>query len=356
MRLSFVQSYPVYHDGHTLEEWLALRSRDRVLPALAARLGHEVELLAVGPQRFSCASTGPDLDGYRVEIFPADRGGARTRGHRSRALLEHARRRNAELHVIKGIDGGAGIALMRDYLLPQRKPFAVVIGGKYYNRWVARADLVLYETEEQRDLLQRPGMRFWRRSLGGESLVRLPKSVDTGLFRPAASAAEKCWDVILVGRLLRWKNFEAVAPLARAFRVAVIGGGPEERRLRALLPGVAWLGRQPHHEVAELLRRAWLLFHPGRRDYYPRVAAEAFACGLPVVAIEGGISPDAIPPGAGLVVKAGEAVARLRALLEDRPRLEAMSRAAREHAVANLDLDSGLDAIRQMIEQVARRG
>ena len=352
MRLSFVQSYPIFHEGLGLEEWLRVRNRDRFLPAVAAALGHEVELLAVGRDRASLESHGPGMEGYRIEIFPTDRPGARPRAHASRALVEHARQRAAAVHFIKGIDGAAGLSLVRDHLLPSGLPYAMVVGGKSYNREAARAGVVLCETAGQRERLLRPGLRLWRRPLEASRLLLLPKSVDTEVFRPAAPGDEKRWDVILAGRLLGWKNFDAVAPLAAACRVAVVGGGPEESRLRRRFPAVTWLGRRPHAEVASLLRQARILYHPGRFDAYPRVVAEAFACGLAVVAVRGGVSPDAIPPTAGLVAPAAGAPERILALLADRPRLEAMGQAARAHAVRELGQDSCRPALLAALERL----
>jgi len=349
MRVSFVQSYPVYHDGATTAEWRGRADRDLRLPAIAASMGLDVELVALGPRRERLFLDGGSGPGYPLELFPADRRDTPSRRHQSRALVAHARERDADLHIIKGIDGGAGLRLITRYLLPERKAFALVIGGKYYNRFVPRADVVLYETEEQRARLERP--RFWRRAVPPARLIRLPKSIDTDAFRPRAGV-EKIWDVIAVARLLRWKNLDALGPLSRQFTIAVIGGGPDEERLRARHTGITWLGCREHHEIPALLNRARLFLHPGRYDYFPRVAAEAMACGLPVVAVRGGVSGDVIPPEAGRIVDKADLSSCLRELFANPPHLAAMSQQARAHAVAHLGPGAPRRAIQQLVDRI----
>lgn len=47
MKVIFLQTYPVYHDGLSTEQWLKLENRDKWMPALASTLGFESELWAV---------------------------------------------------------------------------------------------------------------------------------------------------------------------------------------------------------------------------------------------------------------------------------------------------------------------
>jgi glycosyltransferase involved in cell wall biosynthesis len=81
------------------------------------------------------------------------------------------------------------------------------------------------------------------------------------------------------------------------------------------------------------------------------VAAEAQACGTPVVAFRRGALPEVIADGVtGFVVAPGDA----RAAAEAVGAAPALSRlACREHAEQHLDLARSLDAHQQLYERVA---
>jgi glycosyltransferase involved in cell wall biosynthesis len=347
MRLAFVQTYPVYHDLWTTGQWLALENRDRWMPGIAAALGHEVELWAVDREASEHTSRIEGFGRYEIRLFAAS-GGGKTKFHTSADMLAHARRFRADLHVLKGIDGGAGIHLIRQFLRPERRPFVFVIGGKFYNRYVPHARAVLFESAVQRDGLSRTGWRFWRRPVDPARLIPLPKSIDTDRFAPAPKA-DREWDIITVGRLIsNYKNYDALAAFSPHVRVAVAGTGPAEAELRAKYPHVHWLGHVANRDMPDLLNRAKLFFHTGRRDYFPRVLAEAAACGLPLVAFAGSVGEDVVPPEGGLLVTPGSYSDDILSLLRDPLRMAAMGRYNRERA----ERTSGKWSSREPLEQM----
>jgi glycosyltransferase involved in cell wall biosynthesis len=94
--------------------------------------------------------------------------------------------------------------------------------------------------------------------------------------------------------------------------------------------------------------------HAGLNDYYPRVLAEAMACGRPCLAFAEAIAPDVIPPGCGLRLDCDAFVAPVRALLDDPARCRAMSRQARVHAEAHLGLYSTRPALCVLLDRLGR--
>jgi glycosyltransferase involved in cell wall biosynthesis len=338
VRVAFVQTYPIYHDGVSTDEWLSFNTRELAMAAHLGAAGHQVEFWAVG-ERDERRDLGPAGAGFRFLVFPPLRRGGRSRDHTSPALVERARAFRAGLHFLKGVDGGIGTHLLRTHLVPERRDFIFVLGGASYSRFVPLARGVLCESAEQRLRLGRPGLRFWRPAVPAARTVFLPPVVDPRLFSPEPAVAKE-WDILVACRLVaRIKNLGVLGELGRRFRVAVAGSGPDEARLRSRHPGLAWLGRLPHAELPAAMRAARLFMHTGLRESMPRVIPEAMACGVPVVTFAGRVAPEAVPGGCGLTVPVRGFSIPIEALLrDDRARAE-MGRKAREHALAHWGLE-----------------
>ncbi|AKJ31872.1 glycosyltransferase family 4 protein [Caldimonas brevitalea] len=126
---------------------------------------------------------------------------------------------------------------------------------------------------------------------------------------PPAGARE---GALFVGRLTAEKG---VRVLARAWEevdapLQVLGTGPLEADLRAASnPRITLRGHQPWPEVAAAMRRASLLVMPSiALEGFPMVIAEAFACGLPVIAGRFGTMAETIEDGVtGLLCTPGDA-------------------------------------------------
>jgi glycosyltransferase involved in cell wall biosynthesis len=371
LRIAVVLTYPIYHDSSalTLQEWLKAPDRERSLAALMASMGHTVELWAAGScqETFVSEEPVPGNRSYTLRVFPADRKGGKTKYHPSRELVRHARRSEGAFYLLKGVDGGVGTRLLREVLLEghgrRRLPFGFIIGGDYYSGYVPFADIVFCETEAQKKKLVSPGWRIWRKRVREQSLIRLPKWIDTDLFHPI-EGTRKDWDILVAGRLISgWKNYEALGPLTRRFRVAVAGDGPEAPRLRAGYPGARFLGRIPNRELPAFLNRARLFVHTGFRDHYPRVVVEAMACGIPCVAFADALVPEVLPPDCGLLIEShkkrgADFVRPIEDLLKpgNQARRLSMGRRAREHVLASTGRDACLRAVEEMFRRLERRG
>ncbi len=117
-------------------------------------------------------------------------------------------------------------------------------------------------------------------SLGIDRLHRWGRGVDTELFAPhrrSESLRRELGDdgellVGYVGRLAAEKELELLAHLhdVPGTRLVLVGGGPEEQRLRTLLPGAAMLGVRHGEDLAvdrRLPRR--VRAHRAHRDVLP---------------------------------------------------------------------------------------
>ena len=160
-------------------------------------------------------------------------------------------------------------------------------------------------------------------ALGIERLHRWGRGVDTDLFAPhrrtpelsAGLGAPAGTVVGYVGRLAAEKELELLAHLQDlpGVRVVVVGGGPEEHRLREELPGATFLGVRHGEDLARIVASFDVFVHTGRTETFCQSAQEALASGVPVVApaaggpldlVREGVNGFLYPPGDGPALRA----------------------------------------------------
>jgi glycosyltransferase involved in cell wall biosynthesis len=95
---------------------------------------------------------------------------------------------------------------------------------------------------------------------------------------------------LMVSALVPYKRFdiaiEACERLGR--KLLIVGGGPEEKRLRGLAKNnTVFLGRLPNEELSDLLASARAFLYPGEEDF-GIAPIEAMASGTPVIAYNRG--------------------------------------------------------------------
>ena len=188
-----------------------------------------------------------------------------------------------------------------------------------------------------------------RRAMGPDTHVRvLPNGYDDALFRlPAHDTADRPetagdhvgevtdddahpgrdLGILFVGALRSVKNVDLLldvyltTPALHDLPLTIIGDGPLraslERTAVASPAGraVRFLGELGRAEVADAMRRARALVLPSTREGYGAVAAEALACGTPVVASRVGALPEIVAnDAAGILVPPDDPVALAEAL------------------------------------------
>jgi glycosyltransferase involved in cell wall biosynthesis len=126
-----------------------------------------------------------------------------------------------------------------------------------------------------------------RRFYGREAKVCHPP-VDVEFFSTGPEPREHF--LLAVGALVPYKRYEeAIAAARRLGRpLVLVGGGPEEKRLRALADSsVRILVDLPPEELRRLYRTCAFFVQPGEEDF-GIAPVEALACGAPVVALARG--------------------------------------------------------------------
>ena len=133
--------------------------------------------------------------------------------------------------------------------------------------------------------------------------------------------------LLYVGRLAKSKGvldllqaFAALAEESSNVRLALVGSGPLEARVRQFVEVRGWrdrislAGERAPAEVAEWMAAASLFCLPSYSEGCPNVLIEASRCGCPAVAASVGGVPELLRPESGILVPAGNAAALTEAL------------------------------------------
>lgn len=172
-------------------------------------------------------------------------------------------------------------------------------------------------------------------------LVVLPLGVDVSSFRPRERAAPQGGlHVGYVGRITANKGIDVLVRAmvgAPEMTLEIVGSGPEEKSLRHLalnlgvVDRVAFRGSSSQESLSDIYRTFDVvavpsLPWPGWLEQFCRVAVEAMACGVPVVASRSGALPEVVGD-AGILVEPGDVAAwrsSLMSLLDDPTLWEAL--------------------------------
>jgi glycosyltransferase involved in cell wall biosynthesis len=194
----------------------------------------------------------------------------------------------------------------------------------------------------------------WRRVISVDAV--LPPYPPTGVIPWSAPAGT---GALFAGRLSPEKGAAEAIDIARAAGVPIeVYGDPYDPRYRReqIDPRRNWPGVTLHRAVPratlwEAMARAAVVLCPSRWDEpFGLAAAEAQACGTPVVAFRrGGLSEVIMDGVTGFLVPPDD----VRAAAEAVPKAAGISRVAcREHAEGQLDLALSLDAHERLYRRV----
>lgn len=214
------------------------------------------------------------------------------------------------------------VGLLEFYWLRYLDGLARFMARRFYGQCAA----TLVPSRHQAAKLSGYGIQnvgLWRR--GVDSVAFSPA------FRSAALRAEIGVEgvpiVLYVGRLGREKNLHyliaAIERLRRSgtpFKLVIVGQGPMRRTLARRLPEAHFTGHVEGPDLARLYASADVFVFPSTAETFGNVVLEAFASGLPVVAVGGGAVGELVTPNTnGLLAPADQPAAfaeHVRMLLE----------------------------------------
>lgn len=178
------------------------------------------------------------------------------------------------------------------------------------NAWLTAARQVVTPSRYLERLV-----RGW--GVPAESIAVVPNAPDDALLAEPAPEPrpERPLRVLFVGRFTNWKGIETL--LLAAARVPeacvrLVGDGPERPAMVQLAAQLGlgaraeFPGALAHEAVRDELRRAHVLVLDSLYEGHPHVVLEAAAVGLPAVVSDRGGNVEAVRPGEGLVVPAGD--------------------------------------------------
>ena len=135
-----------------------------------------------------------------------------------------------------------------------------------------------------------------------------PRGVDDVQFNPARRSAElrrgigaAPGEVLVgyVGRLAAEKELDLLTAIRHlpGHRLVIVGGGPEEARLRTLLPEAHFLGVRHGTDLGRIVASLDVFVHTGRTETFCQAAQEALVSAVPVIAPDAGGPRDLVQPG-----------------------------------------------------------
>jgi glycosyltransferase involved in cell wall biosynthesis len=202
-----------------------------------------------------------------------------------------------------------------------------------------------------------------------ERTLVIPNAVDVAAAHRAVHGGGRT-RIVAVGRLQRPKDFftlvRAVKGLpAGAFEMAVVGEGPDRRRLEQEIRGLGLSDRVhlygERRDVRDVLANSDLFVLSSSSEGLPLSVLEAMAAGLPVIASRVGGIPELVVDGVtGILVPPGDESAlgaALRRLVDDSALRRRLGDAGHARAAERFDLEAFWGAhLALYSRELAKRG
>jgi alpha-1,6-mannosyltransferase len=187
-------------------------------------------------------------------------------------------------------------------------------------RWIARGTCrYLANLYRQFDLVLAPSQAMVGQldAIGVHGAIHQPLGIDSSVFRPQrrdARLRERLGldpDVRLIvyaGRFTPEKKLDvlldAVRKLGSDYHLIVVGGGAASSDAPPSQPNVTHIPFQrDQRSLARLLASCDVLVHPGDCETFGLIVLEAMACGLPVVATNGGGVAELVDAETGILAE-----------------------------------------------------
>lgn len=238
---------------------------------------------------------------------------------------------------------------------PALRPYKGWLRVAYHRYWIAPIERRVLRRADRVVAVSNFVAEMARQTLCNVPMQVIYNGIDTEVFRPGNRLRQPGapFRILYVGAWRGLKGVDLLAPIMRELGDGFelhFTGGPAAQQDTAGMPGnMVDLGRL-HGDAAVVaaMQHADALLFPSRSEGFGLVAAEAMACGLPVVTTRSASLVEVVAhERTGLLCSPGDVAAfvkAIRRLANDARGLENMGVAARRNACERFSVQSMLDA------------
>jgi len=199
-----------------------------------------------------------------------------------------------------------------------------------------------------------------RAEFGYSSVHTILNAVDTEFFKPNGNKSRDSRTplrLLFVGKPSRRKGFDTVASFCEAMgsRAELVMAGPAQEEILPCVQAIR-LGRVTDCELRDEYRKADFLLLPSHVEGFGYVAAEAMACGTPVLCLAGGAVEEVVcPPNGGILLNPEDLTASAETVCKianDPDQMMNLRRNARSIAMDRFTVGRWLDEFESLLSSL----
>lgn len=247
---------------------------------------------------------------------------------------------------------------------PALSPFKRPLQRLYHRFWIRRVENAAFNLASRVVAVSRYTAHVARAVFGCQAIEVIPNGVNTDFFTPApCELTNRPFRFLYVGNWDARKGVDVLSPILRElgddFELVYTADRSGQHRRYPLPSNARCLGRLDAEGLRAAYAQADALLFPSRLEGFGLVAAEAMACGLPVIAAGSSSLPEVVADGqTGLLCPVDDVaafVAAARRLQGDVGLWRTMRLAARERAVALFDEAKQVERYLDLYQQVCTK-
>lgn len=176
---------------------------------------------------------------------------------------------------------------------PALRPYKGWLRAAYHRWWIAPNERRVLRRATKVTAVSQFVADMARKTLCDVPMQVIYNGVDTDLFCPdsAKTSPNTPFRLLYVGAWRKLKGVDLLAPIMRElgedFELYYTGGAAAEPDKASMPNNMHDLGRLNQQQVIQQMQQADAFLFPSRSEGFGLVAAEAMACGLPVIAMSG---------------------------------------------------------------------
>lgn len=246
---------------------------------------------------------------------------------------------------------------------PALRPYKGWLRAAYHRWWIAPIERRVLRRADRAVAVSQFVADMARQTLCDVPMQVIYNGIDTEMFRPGSRVRQPGapFRLLYVGSWMARKGVDLLAPIMRELGEGFelhYTGGPDAKKDKPAMPiNMHDIGRLSVTQVIAAMQSADAFLFPSRSEGLPLVVAEAMACGLPVVGMQGTAVAEVVANGvAGWLCRrdeVGDFVAAAHRLSAMGAQLVQMQKQARRPAVEKYSavgmLDGYLDLYRELL-------